>query len=163
MCWWLPPLLACWWRAGVNALLEPLLGGWLACRAPERCGDTLAHQTPVQPVRDPLDCTGLHNFVARSVRVSGGGRKVLLPGGNAPLRVIADFFPLWKVHRDSNCSRATRRWRISKALEVVAATYSGSYVLHNELNTKEGHYWCAKATGRAGLMVAGLYVCKFEL
>lgn len=62
MGWWLPPLPACWWRAGVNALLEPLLGGWLACRAPELCGDTLAHQTPAQPVRDPLDCTGLHNL-----------------------------------------------------------------------------------------------------
>lgn len=62
MGWWLPPLPACWWRAGVNALLEPLLGGWLACRAPELRGDTLAHQTPAQPARDPLDCTELHNL-----------------------------------------------------------------------------------------------------
>lgn len=145
MGWWLPPLPACWWRAGVNALLEPLLGGWLACGAPELCGDTLAHQTPAQPVRDPLDCTGLHNLShakfqrpAVAGRSCCGGEMHCL--GSAPLFF---FFTFTRCIEIQMTPEQQDGWKISKALEEMAATCGGSSVLQNEWNIKEGHYWCA--------------------
>lgn len=131
-------LLACWWRAKVNAVLEPLLGGWLACRAPELCGDTLAHQTSAQPVRDPLDCTGLHNLsYVQFGRPEMAGRSCCQEEMHCSgsLRLF-------------HCLKGASRFKLlSRNLTVKdfhhtgrSATYSSGCVLHYELNFKEGHY-----------------------